>query len=171
MSTETERTTQTLESFVAKGQAAQAAVDAATEKPWCFSCNPRPDPAITIESCPACQKKFEQEAMALIRKGQQLRRAEIVPVAALQLLRSTGLNDTGGSRATRNILRWLVRGQGGLEMRALDFERLSAVFEVIRWWAGPCQSHEPLEGIVEEFHEAHPPEECPMCRQKLGGAA
>lgn len=89
------------------------------------------------------------------------------PKDALELLRQTALHDTGGSRAARNILRWLWAYFGGLELRALDFQRRAAALDVIAWWGGCVKSHDPLEKIIDEINENWPPEECPMCRRQL----
>ena len=104
-----------------------------------------------------------------LRKYLAARQAECVPLDELELLRSTALGDTGGSRAARNILRWLGAWHGGLELRALDGSRLAAALRVISWWSGSVKSHEPLERVLDEI-ECHWPAqegECPMCRRNF----
>ena len=94
-------------------------------------------------------------------------RQELVPTEELELLRKTALADTGGSRAARNILRWLWAWHGGLELRALDGPRQRAALRVMHWWAGPVQSHEPLGNVLDEIECHWPKTECPMCRRSF----
>jgi len=97
----------------------------------------------------------------------QRMRRERDATAALELLRITALGDTGGSRAARNILRWLWCSHGGIELRVLDYTRQAAALEVMAWWAGPVQSDAPLQAVINQINEKWPAEECPMCGGRL----
>lgn len=102
-----------------------------------------------------------------LRKHLAARQAECVPLDELELLRSTALGDTGGSRAARNILRWLWAWHGGLELRALDGPRQRAALRVMHWWAGPVHSHDPLGNVIDEIECHWPKTACPMCRRSF----
>jgi hypothetical protein len=83
------------------------------------------------------------------------------PSDALKLLAEAASGNTGGSQAARSFLFWLAgardptgyEGLGGVELRRLDARHKAAALEVIRWWAGPTQSDDPLYRALRELSD------------------
>lgn len=79
-----------------------------------------------------------------------------VPANSLRLLFEAACHDTGGSQAVRSFLFWLAgepdatgfQGQGGLELRLLDYSLRQAAVEVFTWWTGPTKSDTPLYDLL-----------------------
>jgi hypothetical protein len=90
-----------------------------------------------------------------------------VPEDALRLLFEAACQGTGGSQAARNFLFWLAgqpdptgfTGNGGLELRRLDYQLKSAALQVAAWWAGPTRSDMPLYELLGKLCQRFAPED------------
>jgi hypothetical protein len=106
---------------------------------------------------------------AAISELKQVLRKPIPPVPehSLQQLYEAACHDTGGSQAARNFLFWLAGepdptgfcGDGGLELRRLDYQLKTAVREVFTWWIGPTKSDSPLYQILAKLEARFGPKE------------
>ena len=85
-----------------------------------------------------------------------------VPQDELDLLCKVALGDTGQSRSSRRLLFLLpgaddptgFKGEGLLELRALDRKLSEALLTVLAWWRGPTKSDEPLYAVLQKLEEA-----------------
>lgn len=90
-----------------------------------------------------------------------------VPQAELDLLERVALGDTGQSRSVRYLLFLLpgaqdpagFKGEGLLELRALDRALADAFLKVLDWWRGPTRSDEPLHRALARIEAAFPARE------------
>ena len=96
-----------------------------------------------------------------------------VPEESLRILYEAACQDTGGSQAARNFLFWLAGrpdptvfvGDGGLELRRLDYQLKGAAIEILKWWAGPTRSDRPLYDLLLKLHARFAPLEPPVRRR------
>jgi hypothetical protein len=108
-----------------------------------------------------------QTDTALAELKRALRMPPPPPEESLLLLYEAACHDTCGSQAARNFLFWLAGqsdptgfvGDGGIELRRLDRELKEAAFQVIKWWAGPTQSDQPLYDLLGKLRSRFTPKE------------
>ena len=124
---------------------------------------PRPVAAKVIDLNKALARQTDEETAALIRAS--LSRPETpVPQAELDLLERVALGSTGQSRSVRYLLFLLpgaenpagFKGEGLLELRALDRSLSDAFLKILDWWRGPTKSDTPLYQALERIEAAFP---------------
>ena len=105
------------------------------------------------------RREAEEAAHALLSEFS--RPQTPVPEAELARLCEVALGDTGQSRICRYLLFLLpglpdptgFKGEGLLELRALDRKLSEAFLTVLAWWRGPTKSDQPLYDVLRKMEE------------------